>query len=161
MQREILVGGQRFVVDDPNQSLMPLMEYDQVAKHDDPDVVKGTRDIERLSPIEPMSNNCDPIGVIRGRGRMYEGIAGGNYKGWALAFAWFFFGTPAVISYIFAFNAIVGLSPQPNYVDGLMIVVLLASPQTFYLYLLCLGTVAWLARHRTSTSGVRALGDMP
>ena len=152
MLRVILVGGQRFVVDDPNQLLMPIMEYDQVAKHDDPDVVKGTRDIERLSPIEPMPNNCDPIGVIRGRGRMYEAIAGGNYKGWALAFAWLFFGTPAVISYIFAFNAIVGLSPQPNYVDGLMIVVLVASPQTFFLYLLFLGTSAWLARRQAGAS---------
>jgi len=148
MLRVILVGSQRFVVDDPNDSLMPLREYDQVAKHDDPDVVKGIRNIERLSPVEPMPNNCDPIGVIRGRGRMYEGIAGGSFKGWALAFAWLFFGTPAVISYTFAFSAIVGLSPQPNYVHGLMIVVLLTSPETFYLYLLCMGTIAWLKRYR-------------
>ena len=72
MQREIQVGSQRFVVDDPNQLLMPLMEYDQVAKHDDPDVVEGTRDIERQSSIEPMPRNCDPIGAnciwVRGSG---------------------------------------------------------------------------------------------
>jgi len=146
MQREILVGGQRFIVDDPNQLLMPLMEYDQVAKHDDPDVVKGIRDIERLSPVEPMPRNCDPIGHIRGEGRMYEGIAGGNFSGWALAFAWFFFGTPAVFSYILAFSAMGKFSHYPGLGDGLAIVVLLASPQTFYLYLLCLGTMAWWAR---------------
>ena len=71
MQREIQVGRQRFVVDDPNQLLMPLMEYDQVAKHD-PDVMEGTRDIERQSAIEPMPRNCDPIGAnciwVRGPG---------------------------------------------------------------------------------------------
>jgi len=156
MQREILVGARRFVVDDPNQLLMPLMEYDQVAKHDDPDVVKGIQDIERLYPIEPMPRNCDPIGAIRGRGRMYEGIAGGSYKGWALAFAWLVFGAPAVVSYIFALSAIGGLSPQPNYLDGLLVIVLLATPQTFYLYLLYLGTRAWLAKRQTAASGVRA-----
>ena len=155
MQREILVGGQRFVVDDPNDLLMPLMEYDQVAKHDAPDIVKGIRDIERLSPVEPMPRNYDPIGHIRGEGRMYEGIAGGNFNGWALAFAWFFFGTPAVVSCIFALSAIGKISHHPHLGDGLAIVVLLASPQTFYLYLLCLGTMAW-ARRQAATSGVRA-----
>lgn len=152
MQRELLVGGQRFVVNDPNHSLMPLRDYDQVAKHDAPDVVKGIRDIERLSPVEPMPRNCDPIGHIRGEGRMYEGIAGGNFKGWALAFAWLVFGTPSVVSYIFAFNAIGGLSRHPYYGDGLMIIGLLVSPQTFYLYLLCLGTMAWLTRRQAATS---------
>lgn len=42
-----------------------LIEYDQIAKHDDPDVVKGIRDIERLSLVEPMPRNCDPIGHRR------------------------------------------------------------------------------------------------
>jgi len=156
MQREILVGGQRFVVDEPNQLLMPLMEYDQVAKHDDPDVVKGIQDIERLYPIEPMPRNCDPIGHIRGEGRMYEGIAGGNFSGWALAFAWLFFGTPAVVSTIFVFSAVGVLSRHPYYGDGLAFILLLVSPRTFYLYLLCLGTLAWWARRRAGASRVHA-----
>ena len=108
------------------------MEYDQVARHDVPDVVKGIRDIERQNAVEPMPNNCDPMGAIRGRGRMYEGIAGGNYKGWALAFAWFYFGTPAIIGYVFALSAITSNFSQsarnyPGSGDGLAIM-LLASP---------------------------------
>jgi hypothetical protein len=154
MQREILVGGQRFVVDDPNQSLVPLMEYDQIAKHDDPNVVKGIRDIERLNPIEPMPRNCDPMGHIRGEGRMYEGIARGNIHGWALAFAWFVFGTPAIVSYMLALIALGNGSHHTGLGNGLAIVVLLATPQTFYLYLLCLGTMAWWARRRIVASGM-------
>ena len=156
MLRVILIGSQRFVVDDPDQLLMPLMEYDQVAKHDDPDVVKGIRDIERLYPVEPMPRNCDPIGHIRGEGRMYEGIAGGNFSGWALAFAWFFFGIPAVVFTSLVFSAIGGLSRFPGVGDGLMVALLLAQPQTFYLYLLCFGTFAWWARRQAIPSGARA-----
>jgi hypothetical protein len=155
MLRELLVGGQRFIVHDPNHSLMPLMEYDQVARHDAPDVVKGIRDIERQNAVEPMPNNCDPMGAIRGRGRMYEGIVGGNYKGWALVFAWFYFGTPALIGYVFTLCTIMGNFAQssrnyPGAGDGLAIILLLASPSTFFLYLLWLGTSAWLAKRRTS-----------
>jgi len=52
---------------------MPLMEYDRVVKHDDPDVVEGTRDIDARARLNACRATVTPSGLtVFG----YEGLFG-------------------------------------------------------------------------------------
>jgi hypothetical protein len=96
MKREVTIGGQSFVIDDPHGSLMQVSEIERKAEQAETVPIEVSVRQARTNYVEPMPDNNDPIQSIRGRGMLAERIARGQISAGALVFAWITLGIPCL-----------------------------------------------------------------
>lgn len=90
MEREIKVGKVTLVVDDPHKVLGPAAPVETKAEQLGLETAKTRQEEAGLFPANGHPNPNDPMGYIGARVGVFENIAHGRGKSWALWFAWAF-----------------------------------------------------------------------
>jgi len=100
MEREIKIGKVTLVVDDPNNMLGPAAPLAVKAEQLGLETAKTRQEEAGPFPADGYPNPNDPMGYIGARVSLFDGVAHGRGKSWALWFAWDF---SAAVVYTLAF----------------------------------------------------------
>lgn len=150
MSQEIRIGQKTFVLDDPRGTLDRVAPDDQHGEHEDSAPLDISMRRAEMLPPEPLPDNVDPLGSIRGRALLLERFYQGHAGGWGLLFAWTVMGTPVIYTfYMVCFWITDAMSRVDSLADGLVLmlafVIGICGPG-FGLWVLLHGTYASITR---------------
>ena len=150
MKQDIRIGQKDFIVDDPHGSLARPAPDEQQGVHEESASLANRIRGAGTPPPEPLPNNVDPMGSIRGRAILVERIYQGRMGAWGAFFAWVLLGSPCLFVVYMMFDVVADAPARiHSLTDVLVLTIALLiglAPSGFGLWVVLHGTYMFLTR---------------